>query len=104
MDPRVRMRSTWRDPIGKPLTDSAILRYMRNGRYGPELQRAAREAEKAVTGSVFRCDCGARDEVRYMTYSYLPRPGYFCPACRARYREGAQREKEQRKEWASRFV
>ena len=33
-DPFVRLPSTWRDAIGKRLTDARILKYQREGRYG----------------------------------------------------------------------
>jgi len=36
MDPRVHIRSGWKDAIGPELTDGAIRKYAKQGRYGEE--------------------------------------------------------------------
>ena len=42
MNEHVRLPSTWRDGIGKKLTDAAIKRYEKQGRYGEEFRLARR--------------------------------------------------------------
>lgn len=97
MDPHAHLPSTWRgDHATKPLTNRAIARYAREGRYGKALQlRVAKADEHRATkvGIVYRCACGASQGVRYLRYGYLPQPGYWCPKCQAVHR--ATRDKEQ---------
>ena len=90
MDPHVHLPSTWRDALGKPLTNAAIARYAREGWYGPEVKK---DFDRAHNGIVHRCKCGS-DTTRFAAYPYLPGEGYWCKRCIGFYR--SQREKEQR--------
>jgi hypothetical protein len=94
MDPRVHVRSTWRDPIGTLLTNRRILERMRQGWYGPQLQEKAKARATLRTAYVFRCACGIAEDVRFLHYSYLPQAGWYCPRCLAKYRKENQQEKE----------
>ena len=80
----VPIRSTWRDPIGKPLTDRRILNRMKEGWYGPEAKRVALLKERKTglpEGVIARCQCGELRGVQYYSYSYLERHGFYCKTC-----------------------
>ncbi len=108
MDSSLHFRSSWREPIGKPLSNRAIAEYARLGRYGPEAQRRAKASHiDRATGRIIQC-CGAQIvadssgkpvrivcnsvEVKFLRWNYLPKSGYYCKACVARYREESNKE------------
>ncbi len=88
------IRSTWRDAIGKPLTNRSIARYQNEGKLGG----TPKQRSEPKSFVVFRCACGVKEEVRFLTYKYLPNSGYYCPRCLAQYR----RQKELEQQLASR--
>lgn len=93
----VPIRSTWKDPIGKPLTNRRIAFYQREGRYGREAQERALASCVDVNGFVNRCcepGCNTYINVRWCTFLYLPKVGYYCPKCRQKHRNEALKEKE----------
>lgn len=93
-DPRCRFPSTWRDPIGKPLTNARIRALQRDGWYGQEVKAALeRKAIHRSPGIIFRCACGAVAKGHY-AYLYLPKPGDYCAICLLRYRTAAKKERE----------
>jgi len=76
------IRSTWRDPIGKKLTNRIIANREAEGWYGPEAQEKAQRTPSGSLGIVFRClECGTRNGVHYLRHSYLPKPGDYCKRC-----------------------
>ncbi len=94
MDPALHIRSGWKDPVGKQLTNSTIAKHQRAGWYGPVMKENALKGYKPTGGLVFRCTCGEREGLRYLTYSYLNRPGYICPRCLNAIRKERDQEKE----------
>lgn len=92
LEPSIRSTSAFDNVVGKPLTNARINYYAREGRYGKDAQQRAVASVVRVNGTVEFCKCGAYINVRYMNYSYLPQPGYWCPKCRERWR--AERDKE----------
>lgn len=103
-NPSVRFPSTWRDAIGKPLTDSAILAYIREGRYGPDLQRRqlARDHATIVQGRIIlaRKCCECDNLGNFMRFNYLPKAGYYCDHCRNVHK--SEKEQAERKRRAFR--
>lgn len=91
-DTTIPLRSTWRQAIGKPLSNAAIARYAREGRYGLRLQQIFRRL-KHDDGLVHRCACGS-NETRYLRFSYLPCKGWYCLRCVAAYRAKRDHEAE----------
>ena len=96
-DPLVHLPSTWKDPIGKPLTDSAIEQYAREGFYGPDekAKQLARDHARIVAGVLMLarlCELCKDGKTlgQFMNFSYLPRAGYYCNSCR----EAFKHEKE----------
>ena len=90
------IRSTWRtEGSGKALTNRRIAQYQREGWYGPAARERALKVSRTMRAhAVFRCKCGVSEEVRFLTYSYLPQSGYYCPRCLAQYRRQRDLEKE----------
>src|SRR6266850_1302765 len=92
----IPIRSTWKDAIGKTLTNRRIAKLMLEGHYGP----VAREKQlkrgefRATKGLIFRCACGSTKDVRYLRYAYLPKPDNYCPICLAQHRNEKDRELE----------
>lgn len=90
----VPIRSTWKGETGKLLTNRKIAQYQREGWYGEAAKEMALKVSRVLREhAVFRCKCGVSEEVRFLTYSYLPQSGYYCPRCLAQYRR--QRDLEQ---------
>lgn len=83
-----RIRSTWRDPIGKPLTDRRISALMKAGYYGKEF---------IIPGKICESPGCGRDTTRLVGYAYLPKKGYYCDVCLDRYREEHKQELELRR-------
>lgn len=101
MNPRARVPSSWRDPIGKPLTDSIIRQYAREGVYGPDEQRKQQAIDHAnIVDGVLRLgqQCqGCKDAIgQYMRFSYLPCAGYYCNTCREGYKHAREEERKAR--------
>lgn len=107
MDPRVHIRSTWREAIGPLLTNRRITMRMRQGWYEETAKQKSMANATPTHGIVYRCECGCKKEVRYVTFSYMPRRGYWCPRCIAVHgketklaRELAARVREQQQKLA----
>lgn len=110
MQPWVRFPSTWRDPVGKLLTNRRIHQLQLEGRYGPEAKRLAEEREKARQGKIVRlggriysCSCGETLRVRLLGYAYLPSLGWWCPKCVTLWRDKRDRERERERELRERL-
>lgn len=88
-DFRTPIKSTWRDPIGSLLTNARITKWAKLGWYGEAAKRRAlaktakQKAQKSgsKSGFVDRCSCGSVENVRYLKFSYLPKPGFYCHVC-----------------------
>src|SRR5438874_13586522 len=99
---KVWFPSTWKDAIGRPLTDAAIRQYAREGFYGPDEQRRQRARDKAnvVDGKVMlarpceRCADGKKLG-NFMRFAYLPHAGYYCDACRTYYKKEKEKALEE---------
>ena len=93
---KVPIRSTWRtEGTGKRLTNRRIAQYQREGYYGEAAREKALKVSRTLRAhAVFRCKCGVSEEVRFLTYSYLPQSGYYCPRCLAQYRRQRDLERE----------
>ena len=99
--------STWRDAIGKSLTDKAIEQYCREGFYGPDEQRKQKARDKAnvVNGKVMlarpceRCADGKKLG-NFMRFAYLPKAGYYCDACRTYYKKERAKAIEEIRKWS----
>ncbi len=96
MDPHVRLKSTWKDAIGRPLTDRAIVAYARLGYFKGRL--TLRQPTAAASFIVNRCGCGSLDAV-WRTYAYLPKPGFYCSRCLAVHRAERDKAAAQAKRW-----
>lgn len=89
MDPRAHLPSTWRDAIGKPLTDRRIKFYQSQGRLGG----GSIMTLPPVTGPRC-CSCQGVSNVKRRDYSYLPKAGYWCELCLERERNSRDKDKE----------
>lgn len=102
----VPIRSTWRDPIGPMLTNRRIAQHIREGWYGEGRRRKQLEKDyqrAARTDIVFRCPgCGTDKAVRFIRYSYMPKAGYWCNACREIHRSNAERDAKLTREFKAR--
>lgn len=88
----VPIRSTWRDPVGKKLTNAIIRKWEKLGFYGKE---------RAANYILYPCMECKRTPAVYFRNRYLPTPGFYCLACRAKHRtaaETAEREEAKLKE------
>lgn len=104
-DPTVRFPSTWKDPKGKPLTDSMIRQYAREGRYGPaEQQRQQmRDAARLFDGILVLgnlCLTCKKVVGTYQRFSYLPKAGHYCLKCRNEHRDEAERQREEKAKYS----
>lgn len=82
---RPSIRSTWKGPIGKLLTNRKIAEYARAGRY-PSLLVLPPLANP-------KCECGST-ETRYMDWKFLPKGGNYCSACRIKYKNARDKQRE----------
>lgn len=107
-DPRVRFPSTWRPAIGKPLTNHAITKYARLGRYGKEAQLqalATRSKHVQLLDKALCCHCGQPHVGnRFLRFFYLPKTGVYCPLCLAKLREERDKDRSQSREWKERMM
>lgn len=95
-DYRIPIKSTWRDPIGKPLTNRAITERMKQGWYGVTARFAAL-AKTPKSDFVHRCEhegCGETLGVKHLSFKYLPKPMFLCPRHRMAQRNIALKNKE----------
>lgn len=101
MDPSVHIGSTWkRLYIGKRLTDRRIRELELLGYYGKERQlRADRRVTLTRNGVPMACSCGQVLAVKFLRWAYLPKSGWYCPACVAVHRAARDREREQHRRW-----
>lgn len=77
------IRSTWKDPIGKRLTDALIRKWEKLGAYGKERQ---------ANHILYPCrECKATPAIYYRN-RYLPEPGFYCLSCRAKHRTAHEQE------------
>jgi hypothetical protein len=88
LDHRAPIKSTWRLPIGKKLTDRIITERAKQGWYGEAAKQRvlAGLPVHATNGLVDRCQgrdglCGELRGVRHFKYKYLPKPMFLCPSC-----------------------
>ena len=72
------IRSSWRDPIGKVLTNAAITKWEKLGFYG---------AERAANHILYPCVECKRTPAVFFRNRYLPTPGFYCLNCRATHRQ-----------------
>lgn len=79
--------STWRDPIGKLLTNRRINQLIREGYYGPTMKLPPPTRGKCL-------GCGGFSGTKYVTYNYLPSWGIWCPGCIDKIRREIELEKE----------
>ena len=81
----VPIKSTWRDPIGKQLTNRIIANRIREGWYGEAMKLAAlaKLPVHQTDGTLNRCACGELRGVRWYDYKYLEQPAFLCPRCLA---------------------
>jgi hypothetical protein len=93
MNPAAHMGSGWRAAIGKPLTNHAITKRMKEGYYG-ELAKQVALGKCKANGFIDRCECGETRGVEHRSFSYLPKAGFYCPACLERHRGGRPRERQ----------
>jgi hypothetical protein len=107
-NPHVRFPSTWRDAIGKPLTDSQIRQYAREGFYGPDekQKQLARDHAKIVEGVLMLarpCETCKDNKTlgSFMRFSYLPKAGYYCDTCRADFKTTHEKAIQERRKWYS---
>ena len=107
-DEHSRLPSTWRQPIGKELTDRVIFQRALEGWYGVEWKnralatqriKAAKRLLLTPSGRVETCACGETQGVTYRRWSYLPKPGLYCRLCIARYQGERDKEANQRARW-----
>lgn len=103
MDPHIPLRSSWRDAIGKPLTNGIIRNRTKQGFYGEEAKLIALKHVEAKTGFIERCTCGQKLGVKFLKFKYLPKPGYYCDACRLIHREAQAKQEEREQELNSRL-
>lgn len=90
MDEHAYLPSTWRQAIGKRLTNRRIAEYQREGKYGTELKLPPLEHGRPCVG------CKTKVNTRYFDYDYLPTAGVYCKNCRLRHRDARDKEREQR--------
>lgn len=101
MDPTIRFPSSWRALPTKPLTTKAIEDYERLGYYGQEAKerRLRLDGAKVVNGIIRLpkvCTACQSALGHWMTFSYLPKSGFYCDHCRSSYREAAEKEQNRR--------
>ena len=99
MDPSTHLPSTWKGPIGRPLTNRRINQYAAEGRYGPQAKEKARAKMVTRSGIVLRCECGASENIRYLKWSYLPKRGWYCLLCVSKYQQERDREEQLKNRW-----
>jgi hypothetical protein len=87
MNPSARFPSTWRESKGKPLTDKAIEKYRRQGRYAEFLKLPPKLGKPCVK-------CGTREETTKRSYAYLPVAGHYCDKCLDSFRDERDKAKE----------
>lgn len=104
MDPTIHLRSGWKDPIGKKLTNGIIRNRTKQGFYGEEAKLIALKKVEAKTGFVERCACGQKIGVKYLSFKYLPTGGFYCDSCRLMHREANAKAVEQDKEFKARIT
>lgn len=108
MDPLVHLPSTWKDAKGKLLTNRRIGELAAMGHYGKAAQQRQllkidhRHQKQSEAGVIFRCACDETVGIKYLTWAYLPKPGWYCPRCLAAYREDRERPKLLAKQLAER--
>lgn len=95
---RPRIKSTWRDPIGKPLTDRLINKRAKEGFYGLAAKQAALNKTENK-GFVDRCQCGEWRGIKWLDFSYLPKPGFYCHSCRLIEKSRGEKRKEIEKQF-----
>jgi transposase-like protein len=97
----VHFPSSWKDGRGPLLTDAVIREYERLGKYGPDAQkrRIALDGATVVKGSIHLpkpcVHCG-KDTGHFMTYSYLPKSGYYCNLCREHFHDEREKARKAR--------
>lgn len=94
MSTQGHIKSAWKDPVGKPLTDAMIRRYERLGFYGHEKEVTA------ANGIIHRCrECDIKKRVVYYKFKYLPTPGFYCPSCLDVHRAEHNKAKHEKEQW-----
>jgi hypothetical protein len=93
----VPIRSTWRDPVGKRLTNGIIRRWQRLGWYG--------EVAATAAGIIHHCcECNSRKHVVFYKNRFLPTPGFYCPPCYAIHRAKRDAEVELNQKWREQLL
>lgn len=71
------IKSGWKPPIGKPLTNTIIARYQREGVYGEHerLKAIARYKAGVTPGHIERCACGSDAVITFK------RGKFWCSRC-----------------------
>lgn len=91
MDTTARLPSTWRNGIGKTLTNRRIAEYQREGRYGSGLLLPPVDDAKPC------CQCKSTINTRQCGFEYLPKSGVYCKKCLAGWRVERDQKAELRK-------
>jgi hypothetical protein len=104
LDHLVPIKSTWRLPIGKKLTDRLITERAKQGWYGTAAKERALSGlpVTATNGFIDRCEgqdglCGKMQGVKHFKYKYLPKPMFLCPSCLQIERNRAIKQKDQQR-------
>lgn len=90
-DPGVRFPSTWRQPVGKPLTSRRITELQREGYYGAALKLPPKVDARPCL------HCKSTINTWWMAYGYLPTCGVYCSLCRKAFKDEGLKAKEQRR-------
>ena len=95
MDKRVPIRSTWKQPVGKKLTDALIRKWEKLGYYGEAVQ-----SNYVVQRC---CECDKKGAI-YYRWKYLPTPGFYCLSCLGKYRAAKEREELEKQKWREQLL
>lgn len=96
LDNQVPIKSTWRDAIGKKLTDRIITKRIKQGYYGYAAQQAAL-SKNPTSDYINRCQFEGCDEtrgVKWLEFKYLPKPMFCCEQHRLVLRQRAMKNAE----------
>jgi hypothetical protein len=98
MDTNAHLPSTWRQGFGKLLTNKRIIELQREGHYGSGLKLPPLNTSKPC------CECGKKENTRFCSYEYLPKPGVYCKQHIAVHRAERDKQVELRKKEKELFL
>lgn len=96
MDPLAHLPSTWRQGIGKVLTNKRIIEYQREGRYGSALVLPPIKGPQCL-------GCQTTSNTRRYNYEYLPQAGAWCKVCLDGHRVVRDKDRELKKKLKEAF-